>query len=94
MVSILRLVGPALIFPFCSKTFTCSNTLACHFLYCLTYDTQAIAFKYFFPETPDPFLQPPTLLSSFVPTKFKVLNSCLATGVSFLILNQIRELAL
>ena len=85
---------PVLVFPFCSKTFTHSNTLACHALYKLTYKIQESAFKYFFPETSDPFLQPPSLLSCFVPSKFEVLNSCLATGISFLILNQIRAPAL
>ncbi|HEV3269972.1 MAG TPA: hypothetical protein VGZ69_04905 [Candidatus Rhabdochlamydia sp.] len=81
---------PVLILPYCSKTFTYSNVLICHVLYKLIYKIQECVFKRFFSEIPDPFLQPLSVLFHFPRNKFEVLNSCLATGISFLMLSQVR----
>ncbi|MEK7339462.1 MAG: hypothetical protein AABZ92_01970, partial [Verrucomicrobiota bacterium] len=92
--STINFFAPVLILPYCSKAFTCSNTLVCHALYKLTYKIQEHAFKYFFPEIPDPFSEPSSLVVPNTPNKFEPLNSCLTTSISFLILNQIRGPAL
>lgn len=85
---------PILILPLLSKNFTPSNVLACQALYKLTYKTQERVFKYFFPEIVAPFLIRSSSIIPRTPNKFKLLNSYLATGVSFLILNLIKKPAL